>query len=103
MFQHADDEIQIPKQKCWNCGYEMDSTTEALDRGLPCEGDASMCLSCGALSVFNKDLTMRKPTEAELAVFNANPLITQMQIYRAGIVGDQIKNRNHQDEQDEDE
>jgi hypothetical protein len=36
------------------------------DDATPQEGSISLCLACGALSLFQADLTLRKPTPEEI-------------------------------------
>jgi hypothetical protein len=50
-----------------------------------------MCISCGGLMVFNKDLTLRKPTAEESAQLESVPAIIEAQLARAWIVGDKLK------------
>ena len=82
---------KIPKQVCWKCGYVMDRTTEALCDAKPRKGDVSICLCCGALAVFKKNLTLREPTRKEELDWGNWPVILRAQIYRAAIVGDKLK------------
>lgn len=89
-------ETEIPKQTCPECGYEMDCTSAAVGNAKPQPGDLSMCLACGAASVFTEDLHMRKPTPEEAVKMASHPVLIQAQLVRAGIVGDQIKNRRNQ-------
>lgn len=76
---------KIPPHSCAKCGYGMDATTSAYGKGRPSEGDVSMCLNCGALAVFNKDLTLRQPTKEEQDSLNLNPSIIKAQITRASV------------------
>jgi hypothetical protein len=71
----------------------MDKTTEAFGDAKPKEGDYSMCLSCGAVSIFTKDLQLRKPTREEQFEIDTDPRLTEAQIVRAGMVGDKLKGR----------
>lgn len=42
--------VRMAPWMCWRCGYTMDSATSmSKSRKAPAEGDASMCLNCGAL------------------------------------------------------
>lgn len=85
------DATQIPTQRCWRCDYEMQAATSAVGDDKPREGDVSMCLACGAVAVFTKDLQLRKPTPSEEVEVAKHPVLTAAQIYRAGVVGDQLK------------
>lgn len=86
-------DTEIPNQRCWKCGYRMDRTTEVLGDAKPREGDVSMCLDCGALGIFTKNLMIRKPTEEEQARWEVDPLIVRAQILRVGSIGDALRGR----------
>jgi hypothetical protein len=94
-------DTEIPKQRCWKCGYEMDQTSDALGDAKPKEGDWSICLGCGTVCIFTKDFMLRKPTPNEQAEIDANPVILKTQIYRADIVGDKLTKRHHYQDGDE--
>lgn len=77
---------KTPPSKCPACGEPTDAAT-ATGRGTrPREGDASMCLSCGHMMIFNADLTMRNPTDEETALLNASESIQWMQAQRRAIM-----------------
>lgn len=57
---------RTPINVCRNCGYRQDSAT-AIEQGtIPKKGDVSLCFKCGILSVYEKDLRTRQPTEDEM-------------------------------------
>jgi len=64
----------------------MTATSEAYGDRTPSAGDASMCLMCGHIMVFNEDLTVREPTAEENAQIRSDPDIIQADIVRAGVV-----------------
>jgi hypothetical protein len=75
---------KVPKQLCPYCGYFFDRT--AITKGLeqpPKEGDVSLCLKCCEIAIFNADLTVRKPTDAELAEIHNAPCWAQISRARA--------------------
>ena len=82
------------KETCRKCGYEIDAYTHAHGNAKPRPGDVSFCLNCGALSVFTKDMTLRAPTTEENAKFQRDQRVIDVQIARAAVVGDTIKQRN---------
>jgi len=84
---------RIPKQRCWNCGYEMDATSEAYGDRPPRPGDITLCISCGAAAVFDKELVGRKPAPDEQTQIERDPRITYAQIVRADMVGDTLKKK----------
>lgn len=53
-------ETALPPELCAECGYLMD-TVSAADGGdeKPQEGDLSLCLNCGAASLFDAALQRR--------------------------------------------
>ena len=78
---------------CPLCGYFMDAATcvSAETLPLPKSGDISMCLSCGAALVFNKDLSLRLMTEDERLVLppNINTILARMDSARSAVVTSQ--------------
>lgn len=54
----------LPDLHCLNCGKLIDGATSVDGDYLPDAGDATICIYCGHLMVF--DLTVRKPNDAEL-------------------------------------
>jgi len=86
--------VKIPKSTCPKCGYLLDTSTSVFDDcTVPKAGDVSLCLACGEISVFNKDLTLRVPTKTESEHILHNPQVLEAQLVRAEIVGDKIKER----------
>lgn len=55
--------------ECWACKVKFEAATDILGDRKPQEGDASVCLKCSALGIFEKDLSVRKPTEKEMAEY----------------------------------
>lgn len=79
-------ETFLKEDHCPFCRYKVDTASEAFnDPHRPKEGDCSMCLNCGAICVFGKDLRLRRPTPQEADAIRGNPKILQMQLVRAGI------------------
>lgn len=57
--------------KCTACDKQVDAATpvddaEALD-SRPSAGDATVCLGCGHIMIYAADLSLRDPTEEEMA------------------------------------
>lgn len=85
----------MPKQACRRCGYRMDQNTEAYgDDSRPSPGDVSMCLRCGALSVFTEAITLRAPTGEENESLQRDSRITELQIMRAAVMGGALTRTN---------
>jgi len=85
----------IRENKCLKCDYLMDCSEPAFEEEdiMPTEGDMTMCLKCGEIMIFNKDLTVRIPNKEERERIQSDPRIMQMQIIRSGIVPDERKKR----------
>lgn len=80
--------------RCWDCGAKNDGYTAGdLDpANVPSEGAVSICLYCGAFSVFTGEVVLcdceegghpvflfRKPTDDEMLEFEGDP---NLQAYR---------------------
>ena len=58
-----DIETSVPTTACWECGHRSDAASGATT---PKPGDFTLCINCGALSVFADDLAARPPTDDEV-------------------------------------
>lgn len=54
------------KNKCCDCGQELSKATSVEDKAKPEPGHICICFYCGCVSVFNKDLTIRRMTKEEM-------------------------------------
>jgi hypothetical protein len=84
---------RTPEQKCLACNYKIDATTSAFGEHKPRAGDYTMCLNCGAVSIFKEDLTLRAPTPEEKRAIATNAEITQAQIGRAYVVDKDLRKK----------
>lgn len=52
---------------CRVCGYKFNCVESIFEkeRRVPVAGSVSLCLRCGALSIFEADLSLRAPTDVE--------------------------------------
>jgi hypothetical protein len=66
-----------PETKCLACGHILNGVFPVPgEKDLPPEeGCRTLCIRCGALMVFNKDLTLREPTEEEKAEIDSDPIV----------------------------
>lgn len=69
--------VEIPATKCRSCGYDLEMVT-GVNAGVPDAGSVSICFGCGALSIFNANLTMREPTMKEQAQIEQDPFIQKV-------------------------
>jgi hypothetical protein len=65
---------------------------------MPREGDVTMCLNCGGMFYFTKDLQLRLPTEMEKVWIQEQYGITLMQMARANIVGSRDLRKKNESE-----
>lgn len=67
--RHPDGTPKMPAQMCIECGYAMDAATPfpGNARSMPKPGDATLCLNCGKLMLFDEHLRHREPTPHEWA------------------------------------
>jgi hypothetical protein len=76
---------------CPACGYRCDSGSQigGVAPGRPSDGDASICLRCGTVSVFAADQSdgLRAPTDGELVELMADERVI------AAITGIRLMNR----------
>jgi hypothetical protein len=47
---------RTPETECPNCGYKLDAVGNFEGDSAPKPGDASMCINCGELLEFDKDM-----------------------------------------------
>jgi hypothetical protein len=58
--------IRIPDCDCPWCSEEITAATDPKNSSnSPASGDATLCMYCGEWCVFDTDLMLRKPTDAE--------------------------------------
>lgn len=59
---------QVPLTICWHCDRPLDAAAglDGNEQDRPTPGAISLCLYCGAVAVFGRDLALLPPTEAML-------------------------------------
>ena len=57
---------KIQSSVCPNCGCRLNAAAPFDDEGTPRPGDASICIECGHLCIFTKDMSLRHPTSEEI-------------------------------------
>lgn len=77
-------ETITPKNSCPVCGHPFDCASDLLTDAMPKVGDISMCIECGAASVFTADLTSRAPTVEEMGDWDAKTC-TRILLYQLAI------------------
>jgi len=66
-----------PSGVCPHCGAPNTAVSEMHGRASkPEPGHFSICLYCGVITVFDSDLSLRAPTEAELDEAMKSPILS---------------------------
>lgn len=55
----------VPLDRCRVCASPNDRAADLFGAQRPTPGDFSICINCGALSMYNDDLSLREPTDDE--------------------------------------
>ncbi|HEY1878489.1 MAG TPA: hypothetical protein VGG68_01005 [Caulobacteraceae bacterium] len=72
---------RLPIDHCPYCGKPHDSATNAdpgRDERPPEPGDASMCIGCGSMLIFDDDLKLSKPDPETLQILLSDARVQQM-------------------------
>lgn len=77
--------VRMPLSACLACGAPFDAATGIGAGKAPKVGSISICLRCGHLMAFAKDLTMRELTDAEMHAVAGNKTILEIQAARGKI------------------
>jgi Na+-translocating ferredoxin:NAD+ oxidoreductase RNF subunit RnfB len=74
----------FPASPCTACGYicDMASCVTDDDARIPAPGDISVCLKCGHMMGFTKDLKLRDLNDEEMLRAAGDPVIVKLQELR---------------------
>jgi len=68
------DHIKVIDTKCPHCGKELNSSLNTdSDERPPMPGDASICIDCAGIGVFNDDMQLMLPDRETLEAWKAEP------------------------------
>jgi hypothetical protein len=56
---------RIPPSTCTGCGHALTASSGVGNDDVPDPGSVSICVYCGKMTVFDENLMLREPTEAE--------------------------------------
>jgi hypothetical protein len=74
MKQHEPGTYKTPESKCLNCGKVMDRASNPDgDHGPPEEGCLTLCIRCGAVMAFDRNLGLRGLTDQEIDEITSDP------------------------------
>ncbi len=54
------------KNVCQNCLYPLDAASDLYGEKTASPGNVTVCVSCGAIYIFNEDMSLREPTVEEM-------------------------------------
>lgn len=60
------DAVRLKLDHCTNCGRRCDAASAVDDNTRPKRGDVTLCIACGHIMVFGKDMRLRDPTGLEM-------------------------------------
>jgi hypothetical protein len=75
---------RLPKNKCLNCKKALDSATGIGTDASP-SPDITVCLRCGHIMAFNKQLRFRKLTDEDIIAVAGDPRIIEFQKARGKV------------------
>ena len=58
-------DVTVPTSICPGCGDRLDCASPAFGNDTPAPGDVTVCLRCGHMMAFSKNLRLRELTKAE--------------------------------------
>lgn len=58
---------RLKDRPCPKCGKILNASTDPNGLASPSEGDATVCLGCAGILLFDKNLDFRIPNQSELA------------------------------------
>lgn len=78
----------LPQQLCLACGDVLQATSEVTTSKarMPEPGNLSICLRCGHVAIFDKDLKLRNPTPEEQRKIDNDPRMPRIQRHRAAVM-----------------
>jgi hypothetical protein len=64
---------------CPFCNHQLDGCSQVNGNNFPDPGSYSVCIQCGNVSVFDDDLSLRKPHAEEESEIQKNPNVLEAQ------------------------
>lgn len=82
---------------CPYCNHKLDGVSQVNGDSFPTPGDASVCICCGNVSVFDKNLSLRKPLPEEESDICEDATIIEAQraIFEAFVIVESRKDKFH--------
>lgn len=78
-----DKDVRTRQNHCIECGELLDGATAVDGEGEPNSGDATICIYCGHIMVFDENQRLRNPTREEMIELAGDSRILMIQRARA--------------------
>ncbi len=95
-------DLPVPQSQCTKCHTPLELATNLADANGPGPepGNITFCLYCGAVNVFDDELQLREPTQADLQIVEASPemvsarrrILQYLALYKHGRDANQVNN-----------
>lgn len=87
MAMKVGESIKVRRSYCIECGKLLDGASAVDDEGRiqPSPGDATICIYCGHLMVFDEKQRLRNPTREEMIEFAGDRRILMIQRARGNV------------------
>jgi hypothetical protein len=79
-------EYRVPVTNCFGCGNPNDAATNVLGTDNPEPGDVTICLRCGMLMRFRKNMTLRQLTGKEMIEALQDPRVSHIERTRQEVM-----------------
>jgi Zn ribbon nucleic-acid-binding protein len=77
----------VPTSACTACGKQMNAASAMNNEARPKPGHVSICINCGHIMAFAKDMRLRDLTGEEVIAVAGDPEIIALQKARAAVMG----------------
>jgi hypothetical protein len=67
---------------CTNCGKKLNAATSPFAQDNPAPGDATVCIKCNHIMIFDENMRLRNPTDEEFDEIAGDEEILAIQLGR---------------------
>lgn len=78
--------FNLPRCKCLACDVLLDAATNPFTGSYPQKGDVTVCLRCGNLMMFRKNLTVRALNDEEMRTAKADQRVQKVLTARVAVM-----------------
>jgi hypothetical protein len=88
-------EHEVIENSCPSCGKKLNATNCVGADNAPSEGDFTVCMYCGHLMAFGKNLQLRELTDEEMIDIAGDARILAVQKARSMVMKDDLNDQKH--------